>query len=286
MTNDPTSDTGSKTVYQRKNHEIEFHDSLRLVKDDVHVSDTRWSLEMEKTIRSNPLWANMKYYAIERRSRNHVISWFKENCRGARVLDLCCGNGGDSILLAKECGAQVTGCDISGVSIENCRALAEKEGVSEKTDFDIDDAEHLSYPDNSFDVVSEYGALHHVDLSKVYGEMARVLRPGGRAICNESLGHNYAIAVYRRLTPHLRTEWETAHILKKSQIFLAETYFRKVRVSHYHLLTLAAVPFRKGFLFEPMLSVLERMDAILLKLPVLRWQAWQAVIELGDPIKV
>lgn len=277
--------TKIQDLERRKIEEIEFHNSIRFVTNDAHVSDTRWTPEMEETIRTNPLWHNMKYYAIERRSRNHILSWFKQNCHGARVLDLCCGNGGDSVFLAKECGAKVIGCDLSDVSIANCRALAAQEGVAEKVRFEIEDAEKLSYPDNSFDVVTEYGALHHVDLPKVYAEMARVLRPGGSAICNETLGHNYAIALYRRLTPHLRTPWEVEHILKKPQIDLAKKYFREVRVSHYHLLTLAAVPFRNYFFFRPMLALLESIDSILLKIPVIRWQAWQAVIELLDPIK-
>jgi len=278
-------EVGKVSLEKRKLEEIEFHNSIRLVTDDTHVSDTRWSPEMEETIRSNPLWVNMKYYAIERRSRDHVLSWFRQNCRGARVLDLCCGNGGDSIFLAKECAAQVIGCDLSDVSVANCRALASQHGLSDRIRFDIEDAEHLSYADSSFDVVTEYGALHHVDLPKVYAEMARVLRVGGSAICNETLGHNFAIALYRRLTPHLRTPWEVAHILKKPQIELARKYFRIVQVSHYHLLTLAAVPFRNLFFFGPMLGALEVLDSVLLSLPGLRWQAWQAVIELRDPIK-
>jgi ubiquinone/menaquinone biosynthesis C-methylase UbiE len=285
VSNNQNSNLRIKNLEKRKIEEILFHNSIRFVTNDAHVSDTRWSPGMEETIGSNPLWENMKFYAIERRSRNHILSWFRQNCSGAQVLDLCCGNGGDSIFLAKECNASVTGCDLSDVSIGNCCALAAQEEMTEKIRFEIEDAENLSYPDNSFDIVTEYGALHHVDLPKVYAEIARVLRPGGRAICNETLGHNYAIALYRRITPHLRTPWEVEHILKKPQIDLAKKYFREVQVSHYHLLTLAAVPFRNTLFFSPLLALLEFVDAYLLKLPVIRWQAWQAVIELREPIK-
>lgn len=274
-----------RNLEKRKLEEIEFHNYIRVVTDDAHVSDTRWSPEMEKTIESNPLWVNMKYYAVERRSREYILAWFRQNCQGKKVLDLCCGNGGDSIYLAKECGAQVIGCDLSDVSISNCQALAQKEGVADKASFELQDAENLTYPSNSFDIVTEYGALHHVDLPKVYAEIARVLRPDGSAICNETLGHNPIIALYRRMTPKLRTPWEAEHILKKPQIDLAKKYFRDVRVTHYHFFTLAAVPFRKTFFFNPLLGALEAMDALFLKLPWVRWQAWQAVIELRDPIK-
>ena len=177
------------------------------------------------------------------------------------------------------------GCDLSDVSINNCRVLAERRGVAAKARFDLQDAEKMSYPDNSFDVLTEYGALHHVDLPKVYAEIARVLRPGGRAICNETLGHNLAIRWYRKLTPQLRTAWEAEHILKKPQIVLARKYFRKVTVRHYHLAALSAVPFRNTPVFYPLLTVMEWIDSIILKIPVLRWQSWQAVIVLEDPIK-
>ena len=184
-----------------------------------------------------------------------------------------------------ECDADVVGCDLSDVSIENCRALAEREGVATKIRFDLEDAEALSYPDNSFDVVTEYGALHHVDLPRVYAEIARVLRPGGRAICNETLGHNPLIRWYRRRTPELRTPWEAEHILKKPNIEMAREYFRQVTVRHYHLATLAAIPFRNTFIFYPLLSLLEFIDQAILSTPFLRWHSWQAVIILEDPIK-
>src|SRR5205823_3982140 len=114
------------------------------------------------------------------------------------------------------------------------------------------------------DVVTEYGALHHVDLPKVYAEMARVLKPGGKAICNETLGHNLAIKLYRRMTPKLRTPWEVEHILKKPDIMLAKEYFRVVRVTHYHFFTLAAVPFRNTGAFGGLLSALEALDELIL----------------------
>lgn len=282
--NDPQNNE-SAPMEQRKLDEIAFHNRIRLVTDDPHVADTRWSPEIERTVSENPLWANMKYYAVERASRKYILNWFRAHCQSARVLDLCCGNGDDSIFLAKECNAQVIGCDLSNISIANCRALAERMGVATKTCFEVEDAEQLSYSNNSFDVVTEYGALHHVDLPKVYAEIARVLRPGGRAICNETLGHNMLIHWYRKLTPELRTPWEVAHILRKPQIDLARKYFRKVTVRHYHLATLAAVPFRKTAVFYPLLSILEWIDRAVLSIPLLRWQSWQVVIELQDPIK-
>ena len=43
----------------RKQREKEFHDRLRQVNEDIHVADTRWSPELEETIKNNPMWVNM-----------------------------------------------------------------------------------------------------------------------------------------------------------------------------------------------------------------------------------
>jgi ubiquinone/menaquinone biosynthesis C-methylase UbiE len=267
----------------RKRAEREFHDRIRTVAGDVHVTDTRWSLDLEPTIRENPLWSNMKYYSIERASRAFILDWYRTHCRGKVVLDYCCGNGEDSIEIARAGAARVVGIDISEVSVENCRRLAEREGVADRCEFVVADAEDTGFPDRSFDVINEYGALHHLDLGKAMTELARILRPDGKVICDETLGHNPVIAAYRRATPELRTPWEVDHILKREHFRSMGTHFRGVELHFFHLATLFAVPFRTTRAFGPMLRLLEWVDALLLRTPGLRWQAWQAVAILSGP---
>ncbi len=269
----------------RKKQEKEFHDNLRRVDGDNHVTATRWSSDIENTIKNNPLWTNMKYYAVERKSRQMVLSWFKENCSNKRVLDYCCGNGEDSRVISQYGAKEVVGIDISEISIENCIQLAAKEGVSEVTRYEVRDAEDTSFENNSFDIITEYGALHHIDLDNAFSEMARILRPDGKIICNEALGHNPGIHLYRKLTPQLRTEWEVGHIMRKKEFEQARKYFRKVELHFFHLFSLLAVPFRRTFLFSPLLFAMEGIDSMLLKMPGIRWWAWQVVVILSQPVK-
>ena len=269
----------------RKQREKEFHDKLRLVNEDIHVADTRWSPELEETIKNNPMWVNMKYYAIERQSRTMILDWFRENCKGKRVLDYCCGNGEDGVFIAQNGAKEVVGIDISDVSIENCRELARKNGIEGITSYQVGDAENTGFDDSSFDVITEYGALHHLDLERAFAEMSRILKPNGKIICNEALGHNLVINTYRRMTPHLRTEWEVEHILRKESLDIAGKYFNKVEVHFYYLFTLLAVPFRKLPIFDPLLTILEKVDNLILKLPLIKWQAWQIVFVLSEPKK-
>ncbi|MEK7308595.1 MAG: methyltransferase domain-containing protein [Nitrospirota bacterium] len=270
---------------ERKKKEKEFHNRQRTVTEDIHVADTRWSPELESTIKNNPLWANMKYYSIERKSRSVVLNWLQMNCKGKKALDYCCGNGDDGIFIARNGASDVTGIDISEISIKNCKEKVDSLGLKNIT-YRVMDAEALDFENETFDIVTEYGALHHLDLNKAYSEISRVMKFNGKAICTEALGHNKIFHLYRRLTPHLRTEWEAEHILRRKDIELAKNYFNRVEIlGFFHLATIAAVPFRNLFGFNTMLGFLELMDSALLKLPLLKWQAWQVVFVLSQPKK-
>lgn len=96
---------------------------------------------------------------------------------GARVLDVACGTGNTSIPLARA-GAQVTGVDIASNLLEQARARATAEGLD--ITFEEGDAEQLSFPDASFDVVvTMFGAMFAPRHQLVASEFARVLKPGG-----------------------------------------------------------------------------------------------------------
>jgi Methylase involved in ubiquinone/menaquinone biosynthesis len=270
---------------RRKKLEKEFHNKIRLVYNDTHVTDTRWSPDLEDTIKNNPLWVNMKYYAIERKSRDFVLNWYKSNCKEKQVLDYCAGNGGDGVYIAKHGAKKVYGIDISDVSIENCKQLASSNGVEDTTEYKVADAENTGFENDKFDIITEYGALHHLDLDKAFSELYRIIKPNGKIICNESLAHNFLIHMYRKLTPNLRTEWEAEHILRKKDIVKATKYFHNVEINFFHLTTLLAVPFRKTFVFDPLLKFLEVIDRFLFRIPIVKWQAWQVVFVLSNPKK-
>lgn len=271
-------------VEERKLKEMQFHDKQRLNVGDSFVTEQRWSKEMEYTINVNPLWTNMKYYSIERKSRAMVLEWFRINCLGKRVLDYCCGNGDDALIIANYGAQHVLGIDISEVSIKNCNDKVFRYKHN-NVSFLVRDAEDTGFENDSFDVITEYGALHHLDLHKAFSEMTRILRPNGKIICTEALGHNPIINLYRRLTPHLRTEWEAEHILCKKDLDIAHHYFDNIELHFYHLFTIIAVPFRNTFLFSSILKILEYLDSIMLKIPGIKWQAWQVVFVMSGPKK-
>jgi SAM-dependent methyltransferase len=97
--------------------------------------------------------------------------------RGARVLDVACGTGNTAIPEARA-GAVVTGVDIASNLLEQARQRAAKEGL--RITFTEGDAEHLSYPEATFDaVITMFGAMFAPRPELVAAEMLRVCCPGG-----------------------------------------------------------------------------------------------------------
>jgi ubiquinone/menaquinone biosynthesis C-methylase UbiE len=98
-----------------------------------------------------------------------------------KVLDVGCGIGGPSRYLASAFGCEVTGVDLTAEFVELGRMLCARTGLSDKVSYRQGDALDLPFADGSFDLVwSQNAAMNIADRARLYGEMRRVLRPGGR----------------------------------------------------------------------------------------------------------
>jgi len=97
---------------------------------------------------------------------------------GARVLDLGCGEGRDSVFFASR-GFEVTGVDLSAAGLQKAERLARAHGV--KIRWVSADAAHW-VPTGLFDLVYSSGALHYVarrHRARVISQLQAVTRPGG-----------------------------------------------------------------------------------------------------------
>jgi len=102
--------------------------------------------------------------------------------RGAAVLDLGCGCGWTSILLAR-CGFHVTGVDINPASLAIGRRNADAAGVVVK--FITADIQEFTV-DQRFDAVVIFDALHYCLRERsVLSRAEWMLRPGGKILLNE-----------------------------------------------------------------------------------------------------
>lgn len=103
-----------------------------------------------------------------------------------RVLDVATGSGNTAVALAPFV-ASVVAIDIAPSMLERTRELAARKGLANVTTA-LMDVEALEFDDASFDVVTSRIAPHHfIDIGQAVREIARVLRPGGAFVVEDSV---------------------------------------------------------------------------------------------------
>ncbi len=111
---------------------------------------------------------------------------------GSRVLDVATGTGDLALELARRVtpGGEVVGSDFSEGMLARARVKAAQRGAGASSEvpvrFEWGDALELPYEDDSFDAATVgFGVRNFSDLPRGLGEMARVVRPGGRVVVLE-----------------------------------------------------------------------------------------------------
>ena len=257
------------SLEDRKLKELEFHNKDRdpdFVEEANKDQDT-----FEK------FYGNKKYYKTTQLSVDYIDQWIEKNSKGKICLDYACGNGIYAFKMAINNPELVLGLDISDVSINNCQVRAKEEGLEEKTLFFQSDCENTLLPDDSIDILICSGMLHHLDLTKAFPEMLRILKPGGKVLAIEALDYNLAIKIYRMLTPDMRTEWEKAHILSLKDIRFAKNFFEIGEMRFWHVTSYIAGK------FPSLLPLLNFIDRVVTKLPLIKLMAWIFTFELIKP---
>ena len=110
---------------------------------------------------------------------HELVSWsgLDKLPRGSRVLDVGCGIGGSSRILANYYGFNVTGITISPAQVKRAKELTPYEC---KCNFKVMDALDLKFEEGSFDGVwSVEAGAHMNNKTKFADQMLRTLRPGG-----------------------------------------------------------------------------------------------------------
>lgn len=114
--------------------------------------------------------------AIAQRWMEEIHGYLPQKER-LKILDIGCGTGFFSILLAKE-GHELTGIDLTPEMVAHAQRLAQEENVN--CMFKVMDAEYPEFADETFDVVISRNltwTLPHADLA--YEQWLRVLKKGG-----------------------------------------------------------------------------------------------------------
>ena len=126
-----------------------------------------------------PLNKNIGFREAKVQFVHELVSWsgLDKLPRGSRVLDVGCGIGGSSRILANYYGFNVTGITISPAQVKRAKELTPYEC---KCNFKVMDALDLKFEEGIFDGVwSVEAGAHMNNKTKFADQMLRTLRPGG-----------------------------------------------------------------------------------------------------------
>lgn len=125
-------------------------------------------------------------FHIRGRESTVELAAMAELVSGMRVLDVGCGIGGSARFLASEYGARVSGIDLTPEFVNVGRQLNDLIGVGDEIDLQVASALELPFEDEVFDMVwTEHVQMNIEDKTRFYGELWRVLKPGGKLVFHD-----------------------------------------------------------------------------------------------------
>ncbi|HYI02467.1 class I SAM-dependent methyltransferase [Hyalangium sp.] len=157
--------------------------------------------------------------------------------RGKHVLDVGCGEGSNSMLMAKS-GARVTGVDISPGSIDLCKQRARLEGVESQTQFLCSPLEAVSLPEETFDIIWGDGILHHLipELDPVLHQLMRWARPGALFLFSEPVSLTPWLRKLRKGVPIHTDATPDERPLERAELAIILRHLPHLEMRWFHLL--------------------------------------------------
>ena len=143
-----------------------------------------------------------------------------------KLLDVGCGAGALTIRCAKTWKeSEVVGIDYFGAgwdySLKMCQRNAQIEDVEERSHFQKGDANHLDFPDETFDAVVSNFVYHEVrnnpDKEALIKETLRVLKRGGSFSLQDLFGQKNIYGDFEATVEHLKREVSEIHYVKNSE---------------------------------------------------------------------
>ena len=102
-----------------------------------------------------------------------------------RVLDIGCGTGAQTLVLALDSPARIVAVDNHPPFIDILNREARRLGVADKLEARVADMRRLDFPDHSFDLIWCEGAIYNVGVEAGLRDWRRLLRPNGHVALTE-----------------------------------------------------------------------------------------------------
>ncbi len=176
---------------------------------------------------------------------------------GRSVVDIGCGDGYYSLRYWDQGHPRaLVGLD----SAERAIALANTRKGARPLHFEVGDAHHLPYPDNSFDLALIQSILHHDDQPQ--DTIREAFRVAPEILIHEPNGYNLGLKVIERVSPYHREHREKSYTTRQMTRWIEASGGRVIR--------------RRFVGFVPMFSpdrlarAMKRVEPLLERTPVIR----------------
>jgi len=125
--------------------------------------------------------AAVDHFHIRGRAATEELGRWSEIRPEHLLLDVGSGLGGTSRYLASTYGCRTVGIDLTPEYVRTAEVLSQRVGLAGRTVFVAGDATDLPFGARHFDVAwTEHVQMNISDKGRFYGEISRVLKPGGR----------------------------------------------------------------------------------------------------------
>jgi SAM-dependent methyltransferase len=198
---------------------------------------------------------------------------------GRWLLEIGPGRGRDTEAFARA-GARVVVSDVSIRSVELARERLRRAGLGGRVEAVVADAARMPFRAGSFDASFSRFTIAHIPLQPLAAELARVLRPGGRALMVEPMRDNPFVRLYRRFAPTGCRETAPRYASLDELRRMAAHFPRGWRHRDLYLLSIPALALRGTPAYRPVASLLQMLERPLTMWPPLRRFCWVVVAEL------
>lgn len=115
-----------------------------------------------------------------------ALSFIDNLSAGSRIADLGCGTGGQTMILAQNIPAKITGIDLFPVFIDLFNAAAQRLNVNDRVKSVVGSMDDLPFAEGEIDLIWSEGAIYNIGFEKGLTYWRKFLKPGGYVAVTEA----------------------------------------------------------------------------------------------------
>lgn len=115
-----------------------------------------------------------------------ALSFIENLNNESRIVDIGCGTGGQTLVLAQNAPGQITGLDLFSTFIDKLNINAGKLNLQDKVKGITGSMDNLPFQDNELDLIWSEGAIYNIGFERGLNEWRKFLKTGGYVAVSEA----------------------------------------------------------------------------------------------------